>query len=304
MEFKRMRGVESTRERPGAAFLGLCLRLAGPLVCYLCAPFVVAAYFLSGRRERGALIEFHRRLGAGVWAPWHAYLNFLRFAHSMIDRLFVARGGRLPSSRLECAYDVGRYEKGAVFLGAHFGDWTLSGQVFAARTGAGQGIHVVIDLGANPAFAAQVRHLAGRGARVIDASEGGMGVLLDVKRALDAGDVVCFLADRGPVDERLSRCSFLGAPANWHLGPFEIAARLGKPIVGFFSVKQGWSPRAPMGIRLVELWDGRDRPAPPAQALLERYVAALEREVQRAPTHWFNFFPFWANVEGNGRNGP
>jgi predicted LPLAT superfamily acyltransferase len=31
--------------------------------------------------------------------------------------------------------------------------------------------------------------------------------------------------------------------------------------------------------------------------LVERYVKHLETQVQTAPQHWFNFIPFWRQLE-------
>jgi len=190
----------------------------------------------------------------------------------------------------------------------------LCGQVFSIHAGKGLKVNVVIDLGANPGFATQAGNLANMGARIIDASSGTLGLLLDVKRALDEREIVCFLADRGPKEGRVVAVPFFGRDVDWHLGPFEIAARFGKPLVSFTCVKKGWSPGAVHEVTLEELWDGSDQPEaansansashvrPNPETLLRRYVMTLEKQVAAAPTHWFNFFPFWTNLEGNGRN--
>lgn len=314
MNHPQSTGVVLTRERPGARLISLFLKWGGPQVCYLGAPFIVLLYFLTGRKERRALADFHGAvgsLGRGgrlVWPHALAYVNFVRFAHSMIDRLFALRHGRVPPMQLKSAFDLGLLDDGAVFLGAHFGDWALCGEVFSKRASEGRPINVVMDLGANPAFMAQAGNLTQMGAKVIDASRGTVGLLLDVKRALDDREIVCFLADRGPREARVARVPFFGREAGWHLGPFEIAARFGKPLIGFFCIKKGWTPGSVHEVTLEALWDGREplgaaagaRPEP--VRLLERYVGMLESHVARSPTHWFNFFPFWNTIEGNGRN--
>ncbi len=303
-----------TPERPGARLISLFLRWGGPQMCYLGAPFVVLLYFLTGHKERRAVANFHSTIvpmgrAKGLLQPlFLAYVNFLRFAFSMIDRLFALRHGRVPPMRLETAFDLHLLDNGAVFLGAHFGDWALCGQVFSKGASEGRRINVVMDLGANPAFTAQAGNLAEMGAKVIDASRGTVGLLLDVKQALDNREIVCFLADRGPREARNACVPFFGRDADWHLGPFEIAARFGKPLVGFFCIKEGLTPSSLHVVSLEALWDGREplgatpgaRPEP--ERLLRRYVALLETRVARSPTHWFNFFPFWNTIEGNGRN--
>lgn len=309
-------GVAVTPERQGARLISFFLKVWGAPLCYVWAPVVVFLYFLTGHKERRAIADFHSTV-APLKGRTHtarptvlAYLNFLRFAISMIDRLFALRHGRVPPMQLKAPFDLGLLQNGAVFLGAHFGDWALCGQFFSRHVSEGRKIHVVMDLAANPAFVAQAGNLKDMGASVIDASSGTVGLLLDVKRALDNREIVCFLADRGPGEGRVSHVPFLGRLARWHLGPFEIASRFEKPLIGFFCMKQGWTPKSPHEVWLEALWDGRvargseSGVRPAAEVLLNNYIGFLESHVVRSPTHWFNFFPFWNTIEGKKRNEP
>ena len=289
-------GLERGRERGGAGFLALCVRLVGPWVCYVIAPFVTLVYFLTGGSERRALARFHAVV-RGRTAPWPrdsllAFGNFVRFGWSMIDRLFAFRQGRFPPLSLIRPFPEETFQGGAVLLGAHFGDWALCGTALPVR-GFG-GVHLVMDMAINPAFASKLGDLKSVSLSVIDASRGTVPLLLDVKAAIDAHGIVCFLADRGPADGRAAIVPFFGHDTRWHLGPFEIAHRMKRPLVAFFCVKDGVFPSSPYRIDLVELWNGRDACEP--ASLVRSYVAALEERVRAHPSHWFNFHQFWSNL--------
>ena len=63
--------------------------------------------------------------------------------------------------------------------------------------------------------------------------------MLDVRDALARGEIVALLADRSMHGERYVECDFLGAPAAFPRGPFELAAMLDVPVVLFSAVYRG-----------------------------------------------------------------
>gem|GEM_PF-244497 len=271
-------GLERGRERPGAGFLAVCVRLAGPWICYAIAPFVTFFYFLSGKSERRAVAELRQAVdgGSAFRNQVRAFANFVHFGWSMIDRLFAFGQGRVPPLALVRPFPEEKLARGAVLLGAHFGDWALCGTALPAQ--GFRGVHIVMDLSINPGFVSQVGDLSATQLSIIDASRGTIPLLLDVKCALENNGIVCFLADRGPRDGRTVTLPFFGRETRWHLGPFEIAHLFKRPLVAFFCVKDGVFPSSTYDVDLVELWNGHDDATP--QSLARDYVAAFERRVR------------------------
>ena len=108
------------------------------------------------------------------------------------------------------------------------------------------------------------------------------GTMLAVRDALARGEIVALLADRSLHGEREIACPFLGAPAGFPRGPFELAKLLATPVMLFSATYRG-----PMH------YDVRFEPlaGDPGCA---GFAAWLEARCREAPFNWFNFYDFWA----------
>jgi predicted LPLAT superfamily acyltransferase len=113
--------------------------------------------------------------------------------------------------------------------------------------------------------------------------------MIAVQERLDAGHLVGVLADRSLDDERSLRIPFLGSEARFPLGPFRMAALLGKPVVLMLGLYRG-GRRYDIVFETISVR--------PTMALVEEtlrhYVARLEHHCRSAPYNWFNFYHFWA----------
>ena len=118
--------------------------------------------------------------------------------------------------------------------------------------------------------------------------------MLKVEETLARGGFVGMLADRSIGDEGRARIPFLGSPAAFPLGPFQIAAMLRRPVVLMFALYRG-GRRYDVHFEPLTDWSGvtagsRDQAARQAQAA---YVKRLEHFCRSAPYNWFNFYDFW-----------
>jgi predicted LPLAT superfamily acyltransferase len=115
------------------------------------------------------------------------------------------------------------------------------------------------------------------------------GSMLAVRDRLDEGNAVGILVDRSLDGERSEWIPFLGTPARFPIGPFRMAALLGRPIVLMIGTYRGGRRYE---IAFEALSDGSA--AMTVQETMRRYVARLEHHCRAAPYNWFNFYDFWA----------
>ena len=115
------------------------------------------------------------------------------------------------------------------------------------------------------------------------------GSMLAVRDRLDEGHLVGLLADRSLESERRVEIPFLGAPARFPVGPFRMAAMLGRPVV----LMLGLYRRRPRYDIVFETIAARSADEP-IEDTMRRYVARLEYHCRSAPYNWFNFYDFWA----------
>lgn len=295
----RQKSLQSQEEIGGVGAMAWLVQRLGIRFCYTLMILPVMFIFLKESSRRAAIMEFHAQLrpAASRWNRLKASLsNFWYFGMSLLDRLNPAGNSSIlaPASLSEETWRQ-LLGQGSIFVGAHYGDWFLVAlhkrDVFDRPMG------LVMDPRGTPEFMDKVMELYGDRIRIIDPFQEPLAFALEVKHILDERGNVCFLGDRlqGKAREYTVSLPFLGKEAAFLQAPFDLALRLRVPVLYFGCTKQGITPAAPYQIFLHSIYDGRERL--PAKALVERYVKHLETQVQTAPQHWFNFIPFWRQLE-------
>jgi len=221
--------------------------------------------------------------------------HFHTFAATVHDRvpLVLQRGGKfeIAAHGIAVLERVLRSGRGCILLGSHMGSF----EVLRAM-GRVAGVHAV-NIVMHTRETAHTSHALAKMApelqeRVI--APGRPETMLRIKECLEKGEIVGILGDRRFGGTKTRACTFLGAPAEFPLGPLLIAGTLGAPVVTFFGLYEGGSRYQ---IFLETLTEGTaeakaDRTAMAAE-WLETYVERLERYARRYPYNWYNFYDFW-----------
>lgn len=291
---------DSHRERSSPAMLrflvNATLLLGRPTMRVVLWP-IVLYFWVTGARLRRASREFLGRVLG--WEPRtrDVLRHFYSFAVMFIDRVYLLRGrghaleldARVPDEVLRI-FTAGR---GCLLLVAHFGSFEVL-RVKGTLRGEAP-IRIVLDR--------QVGRMAMRlleqlnpelASRVIDASRRGPELVLDIKQAVEAGDVVGMMADRVRADERAVIVRFLGGEVRFPAGPWIVAGMLDVPVILGFGTHCGgrrYECRLELFAEDVEL--PRESREAALQEYAQRYAARLEEQVRAAPFNWFNFYDFW-----------
>jgi predicted LPLAT superfamily acyltransferase len=127
---------------------------------------------------------------------------------------------------------------------------------------------------------------------------GRMDSMLLAQEKLAAGHLVGMLADRGLGNDPTRAIDFLGAPAQFPVGPFRVAAMLHRPVLFMAGLYLGGNRYRihfePLADFSTVSRGERDTAMAEAQ---RNYVARLEHYCRQAPYNWFNFFDFWRSAE-------
>ena len=173
--------------------------------------------------------------------------------------------------------------RGAVLVGAHFGNWEYMGAALAVDLPT----WYLFQEQANPLVSALItRHRRHMNMRTIPRGVAVRRVL----RALRAGDFVAFLADQdaGPDGAFVD---FLGRPASFARGPALFALKTGAPLILCTAL------RLPRG-RHRAVFEKLDVPTggvseENVRAVITAYAGRLEAYVRRHPDHWFWMHRRW-----------
>jgi predicted LPLAT superfamily acyltransferase len=131
-------------------------------------------------------------------------------------------------------------------------------------------------------------------ASIIDASQRGPQLVLNLKEALQAGRMVGIMADRALATDRTVEVEFLGGRARLPVGPWQLAHALQVPIVlGFGCYHGGNRYTAHFELFAESVRLPREQREAAIAALAQKYARRLEHYTRLAPYNWFNFYDYW-----------
>jgi len=254
----------------------------------------IAAYFFvfGGKAGRASRQFLARCLGRRPTLA-EQYRHFFTFASTVHDRVFLLRD-RFDLFDFEIHGADLFDERGALLMGSHLGS-------FEALRAAARLVDRRVAMAMYEENARKVNAvllaLAPRLRKDI-VPLGRLDAMLDLQSRLEEGAFVGVLADRtleGNAQGMLS-CDFMGAAANFPLGPMRMAAALRTRVFFMTALYRGGNRYEIRFEPLADFSDAgtrRGEREARVHAAVREYVARLEHHARRAPDNWFNFFPFW-----------
>jgi predicted LPLAT superfamily acyltransferase len=287
--------------RAGVRALLLVTRVLGRRGGRALLRVIIFYFILFAPAARRASRQWYERV-TGRSSVWTTYRHLLRFAEVAFDRLFFVRGElghfEFDHQGTQLLYDAVASGRGAILLGAHFGS-------FEAMRAAARDVSLPINILAHndnarmiAAFLDQVSGGQSK-VRVIEIDPVERTYILEVKRCIDAGELVAILGDRLGLNDRSARVEFFGAPAAFPTGPYILASVLRCPLLAVFGTHVAPSRyvlRCELLAERVELpRQGREQAT---TAYVQAFVRRLEHYARLAPDNWFNFYDFWYDQQG------
>jgi predicted LPLAT superfamily acyltransferase len=223
------------------------------------------------------------------------FRHFHSFASTIHDRVFLLNG-RFDLFQVEVQGEdvikaVLAAGRGAILMGAHLGSF----EVVRAIGRQQPGLRVAMLMYEENARKLNAALAAINPAAVQDIIPlGQLDSMLRVQASLDEGRVLGVLGDRTLGGDPTVRIPFLGADAEFPVGPMRLAAMLKRPVLFMSGLYLGGNRYAIHFEQLADFSDversGRDAAI---QSAVVAYAACLERHCRAAPYNWFNFLDFW-----------
>lgn len=257
---------------------------------------IVGYFMLTSVAARAASRDYLRRVLAHEPAWIDQWRHFFAFASCTLDRIFLLSN---RYSALDVTVDrpeevraaVAR-EEGCLLFVAHFGSAEALRLIGEQRR---LPLSILLDRRHGRVLMQLLEQLnPDLAAGIIDASERGPQLVLNLKEALQSGRMVGIMADRALANDRSVEIEILGGRARLPVGPWQLAHALQVPVVLGFGVYHGgnrYSAHFELFCESLRLpREGRDG-AIAEQA--QRYARRLEHHASRAPYNWFNFYDYW-----------
>ena len=256
----------------------------------------IALYFtlFAPTARRASRAYLYRALGR--WANWSdGYRHVFSFATTIHDRIYLLNARfdlfDIEVVGAEALHAALARQPGALLIGAHLGSFEVLRAVGRGRAGLrvamlmyeenARKINATLEA-INPQATQDIIPL------------GRMDSMLEARGRLEAGYLVGMLADRSLGGDATADCVFLGEPAPFPVGPWRLAAMLGRPVYFMAGLYLGGNRYQ---LHFVPLADFSATPRSERDAAIaaamQRYADSLTHFCRLAPYNWFNFFDFW-----------
>jgi predicted LPLAT superfamily acyltransferase len=271
----------------------------------------VMAYFLVRRPiARRASLDYLRRLHTrypdsldGQPGLWMSFRHFLAFGRSLLDK-YIAWTGEptgidVRPQDATLMRSIVESGEGILLIGSHFGNLEYSRGI--SRRHPDLVINVLIYDQHAENFATLIGDAAPESRlNLIQVTDLDLELALRLKERVAAGEWLLIAGDRVPVglSDNVCPAQFLGAEANFPIGPYVLANLLGCPVYMMHCYFHSGLYRLRVELLAEEvrtLRKDRQRTYAPQ---VETFAAALEAQVRKAPLQWFNFYDFWASQTG------
>lgn len=270
-------------------------------VIRLMTPLFTALFFCTiFAIRRGVAANLEAVLGpCGFWRRqvrlWRTFHTFAWCQTERYERLETERPFRVDMVQgAEAWHDLRRADDGVILITAHVGNWEMASAVPSDREAVT--LHVVreeeMDADAQRWVEGRLRERLG--ARYVTHFASGMGprLGLEMREALERGEVVALQGDRPRRGGRSVGTELFGRPYRLAMGPLLLARQTGVPLLPTFVHRAGrrrYELRFGAPIRVARTTD-RDADL---RAAGRRFAADLERAVRRTPHQWFVFRELW-----------
>ncbi len=261
--------------------------------------FPISLYFLLfSRRSRLASNLFLKRVTGRRPGLSQLFRHYYTFAATILDRIYFFSGRRdyfdITIHGEAALFDQLTPGRGCLLLGSHLGSFELLRCLAAdhpqIRVKAmmyrenAEKVNAVIGA-LNPAVSESIIPI------------GEADSLIQVKEAIERGEIVGILGDRVALDDKQVPCRFFGDEVAFPAGPMLLAGLLQVPVVLFFGIYRG-GKRYDIHFELLtaQLPFAREQRQQHISEWTQRYAARLEHYCRLAPYNWFNFYDYWNDL--------
>jgi len=258
---------------------------------YFILIFVAFWYWLFARKAIRSSRFYYREIHKmGFWEiKKNIYKGFYKLGQTLLDKVVIMGGVKnkftFDFDGEHLLRDMAKAGEGGVLLSAHIGNWEIAGQLLRR-------IKVPVHIVMFDNEYQQIKNVMN------DATEGknfntilikdDFSHLIEMYKALKRKEFLCIHGDRfiERNKDKTILMDFLGKPARFPIGPFELISRFKIPYLFVYGVK------ATNQHYQFYAFDGQNR-GNQAQFIMREFVDSLEKIVKKYPTQWFNFYDFW-----------
>lgn len=234
---------------------------------------------------------FRKRHGfSPVKSFWKTYVNHCLFSQVVIDKFAMYAGKKfnVVIKGYENYTKLCDGNDGFILLSSHIGNYEIAGYTLVAEK---KPFNALVFYGEKESVMNNRNKMFSEThIRMIPVKDD-MSHLFVINDALQKGEVVSMPADRIFGSKKSISKVFLGAMADFPMGPYSIATMRGLDVLAVNVMKLSLKSYRIFVTPLT--YDKTASRKEQMEELSEKYVRELEQMVKSYPTQWYNYFEFW-----------
>lgn len=279
----------------GHQIFAFTLRHLGLNPAYFLLRFVSLYYFFfSYKSNRHIYGYFRHRMGySAMKSRVSVYRNYYIFGQVLIDRVAIMAG---MANKYTFDFDGEEYlremKQGGIVISAHAGNWEAAGNLLNRLT---LPFNIVMFDEEHRKIKSYLEGIMKDKQVKIIVLKDDFSHLIEIRQALDSGELIILHGDRFTPGSKEIRGNFLGAEARFPEGPFYLGARFCVPVSYAFAMKEGKRHYHFYATPARVYRSSHPRQVGPdvLQQMLSDYIGRLEWVLRKYPLQWFNYYKFW-----------
>lgn len=241
---------------------------------------------------KAALKIYYKQIGKKFSARVH-HEHLRHFAICMCDRFISLVEPQKYTFALDNKEELLKsLHHGGILLLSHYGGWAVAANCFGKFE---LKINVVMQevlmqsikqVEESIKQKKEASHL-----HIIDTAKGGIGVTLEIAKALKNSELVAMMADRATSDKNAVGVEFFGKEGFFNKNPFEIAYKTQKPLLALF-FRYDNPQEYSIDYQILPM-DFENSMSVEVQKCMRLYAKRFEENINIYPQGWFNFYNFW-----------
>ena len=274
----------------GYKIFEVTIKTFGIKAAYSVLFFVAFYYFLFSVKSSKHLYYYFRKVRkfGFIKSLRSIYINYFVFGQTLIDRYAIPMGMQKAFSfnffQNEIIKKTQDNGKGGVMISAHIGNFEITGHFLNERLDNPMNM-VTLDTGDDILEEFLEDQIRAKKIKLIKIKKGSISHMIEISSAIKKNELVCFTGDRH-MGGKTYTTNFLGKPAKFPAGVFDIASKLKVPVLFVFAMKDSAThyefschEASGVGLKPVEI--------------LKDFVDVVEKKLETYPSQWFNYYQFW-----------
>jgi len=278
-------------------FIFLINRL-GLGIAYFILHFVAFYFYLFSKEEKQHIKWYFRNIQhfSSLKTQYYIFKSFYSLGVSLLDKMAFFSGAKtnftFDFDGEQYMHQLAKEKTGAIIIGAHIGNWEVAGQLM-------ERIDVKVNIVMQVAEHEKIKEVLEQSMVLkkmnIIAIADDFSYLIEIKKALDNNEFVILHGDRFIDDSNIMEMDFMGAKADFPMGPFLLALKFRKPVLFAFAMKETknhyhfYSSKPIYNNKRTDPKELKTE----TRKLIEKYIQNLEAMIRKHPEQWYNYYKFW-----------